>query len=873
MDIQFHSIQTTRDKIRLYRFRKQVFVDEEIRFSHSSDHISDVYDSIDETVNLAAFCNGRIVAALRVTAEGDAGLPVDAHWDFSAFRSSLSGSCASFGWLCCTRAFRHRKGLIKTLVKQGVNVAEKGNHAHILAVIHPPVYDILRHSFGVRQIAAPFRDRHLNLEMIPIHARVDEVLDRLDRSEYERPAPRRKTPDPGRRLKALGFRGKYHFMEQALSRNLGILSLAEQEKLMSARVAIPGLGGVGGQHLVTLVRSGIGRFHIADFDIFEPVNINRQYGARLSGMNRAKSEVMYREALDINPFLEIREFPGGVNRENLDDFLDGVDLVADAMDFFSIDIRRRIFNRARERKIPVITAGPLGFSAAMLIFMPDTGMDFDTYFNLHNALDTEEQLTRFFVGLAPRATQSAYIDPLYVSMKEKRGPSTGAGCQMCSGVLAAEAVRILLNRPGIKAAPYFFQYDPYTRQFIRGYLFMGNRHPLQRLKAWMVRRRLNRAILPETPPCPPVPETPPGNDMPLGSISHDILTYLIRAGCRAPSGDNVQPWSFSWKPPRLRVFLDPGADPSFFNVNQAATRIACGAAVENILLAAGRFGMSGTVTCLPDPAQPDLAAEIRLSMDHTPESPLQRFIWERHTNRTRFNGRPIPGPDMDRLNQSLTNFKDARLTLIEDRRTIRQIAGLVYEADVIRSLRRDLHTHFMKMIRFTPEAAMMTRDGLPLKNLEAGLAGEHFLRYCRPWPVMRLVNMLGLGRAIPRQSAQWACQSSAMGLISIRGKGPAQEITGGRALERLWLTATRLGISFQPLTAVTLFRIRWDLGMQDRFSMPHQQRLAGIWPLYDQLLDVRREDTPIMLFRLGYGRAVSCRTLRKYAGCGAGISQ
>ena len=52
--------------------------------------------------------------------------------------------------------------------------------------------------------------------------------------------------------------------QEAFSRNEGLISKEEQEVLRNSRIAIPGLGGVGGVHLMTLARVGIGKFHIAD---------------------------------------------------------------------------------------------------------------------------------------------------------------------------------------------------------------------------------------------------------------------------------------------------------------------------------------------------------------------------------------------------------------------------------------------------------------------------------------------------------------------------------------------------------------------------------------------------------------------------------
>ena len=78
----------------------------------------------------------------------------------------------------------------------------------------------------------------------------------------------------------------------AFSRNLGWVTEAEQAVLRSRRIAIAGLGGVGGSHLLTLTRLGVGKFNIADLDVFELANFNRQAGASLSHIGRTKVEVL-----------------------------------------------------------------------------------------------------------------------------------------------------------------------------------------------------------------------------------------------------------------------------------------------------------------------------------------------------------------------------------------------------------------------------------------------------------------------------------------------------------------------------------------------------------------------------------------------------
>ena len=275
----------------------------------------------------------------------------------------------------------------------------------------------------------------------------------------------------------------------AFRRNLGLIDEAEQAKLRHSRVAIAGMGGVGGVHLITLARLGIGAFHIADPDQFETANFNRQYGAMVRNLGQDKVDVMAQEALQINPDLQLKTFSGAIDERTVGEFLEGVDVFIDGIDFFCIAARKLLFREACKRGIWSITAGPLGFSTAWLVFDPK-GMSFDEYFDLRDDLPEVEQVAAMAVGLCPAATHIKYLDLRHVDLKSGRGPSAGLACQLCSGVAAAEVLKILCNRGTLRPAPYYCQFDAYRQMFRRGYLWWGNRHPLQRLKRAILRKRL-----------------------------------------------------------------------------------------------------------------------------------------------------------------------------------------------------------------------------------------------------------------------------------------------------------------------------------------------------------------------------------------------
>jgi molybdopterin/thiamine biosynthesis adenylyltransferase len=283
--------------------------------------------------------------------------------------------------------------------------------------------------------------------------------------------------------------------DMAFSRNLGWITKQEQELIKKKRIAIAGLGGVGGVYLITLVRMGFVKFNLADFDVFEIQNFNRQAGASLSSIGKKKLDVMIQMAKDINPEIEINPFPEGVKIENMNDFLKDVDIYLDGLDFFCLEIREAVFAKTHSMGIPAITVGPIGMGATLVNFLPG-GMSFDEYFGLSKTNDKNIKALLFAIGLSPKRIHASYlVDPSKMDFANQKAPSTPMGCQMCSAVAASEILKIILKRGPVSQAPNSIQYDAYLNKTSYSWVPFGYKNPIQRLRIFLGKKMYSKMLL------------------------------------------------------------------------------------------------------------------------------------------------------------------------------------------------------------------------------------------------------------------------------------------------------------------------------------------------------------------------------------------
>lgn len=143
-------------------------------------------------------------------------------------------------------------------------------------------------------------------------------------------------------------------MREQFARTQIIYGASSMEKLYAAKVAVFGVGGVGGYVAEALARSGIGHLLLVDNDTVSVTNINRQIIALHSTVGKSKVRVMKERCQDINPNIMIEEKECFFLPENSDSFdFEGYSYIVDAVDTVSAKIE--LIKKAKEAGVPVIS--------------------------------------------------------------------------------------------------------------------------------------------------------------------------------------------------------------------------------------------------------------------------------------------------------------------------------------------------------------------------------------------------------------------------------------------------------------------------------------------------------------------------------------
>lgn len=578
---------------------------------------------------------------------------------------------------------------------------------------------------------------------------------------------------------------------QAVSRNIGWVTLAEQRLLSEKRVAIAGMGGVGGAHLITLVRLGITRFHLADFDEFGVENFNRQAGAKMSSVGQPKLATLIQMARDINPNLEIVEFAAGVTVENIDDFLKGVDVYVDGLDFFALQIRRLMFDKAYKAGIPAVTCAPLGMGVSNLNFVPG-GMTFEEYFQMEGYSE-QEQYLRFFVGLSPGRLHSPYlVVPEAINLPAKKGPSTIMACELCAGVAATQVLKLILNRGSVVSAPRCLQFDAYRNKFKISWRPGGNNNWLNKLAISIgTKMLLNQA-----------PQQPPRVE-PIA----DPLLYVLDQARWAPSGDNTQVWRFRRTGElSFDVLATDTRDWVVYDLKGEASNMAHGALLETAAIAASTRGYRLEITKIDrsDERNPIYSCQLVADPSINADA-LAPYIELRSVQRKPMGTRPLTLQEKHELETSLP--AGVKVHWFEGSELKWQVAKLMYGNAYTRLIMKEGYDVHSKIIEWD---AKFSKDKIPDQALGVDAVTAKLMKWTLgKWERFEFMAKYLGGTILPRIQLDFVtslrCSAHFVLYTENTVDGLDEHMQAGRALQRFWLTAAKLGLGFQPEQTPVIF--------------------------------------------------------------------
>ena len=629
-------------------------------------------------------------------------------------------------------------------------------------------------------------------------------------------------------------------------RNCYKIEPAEQAALRRRTIGVVGLS-VGRASVATMALEGVGgRFRLADFDALELSNLNR-LRCSVADLGTNKAVLAARELQEIDPYLDVEVWSDGVTEDNLDDFLEGLDLLVEECDELSIKVLLR--ERCRARRIAVVME------------TSDRGLlDIERF-----DLDPERPIFHGLVGDVSAKALAGLSDQDKVPFALRV-----LGVQSMSPRLAASLVEIgesVTGWPQLASAVALgggLLCDT-ARRMLLGRLTCSGRFyvDLQGLIAPQAAVELDVVPFGDAPAVVEHEATPPLGPRGRGAVTEAEARAIVGWGIRGPSGGNNQGWRFEWDGRRLRCAVDPGRVQTFLELARTGSILSVGAAVENMVLAAGAFGLSADVVFQPEGGDSDVVCDLQFSRDDSVvPDPLAEHMAARCTTRARGPGRRLAPDDRDGLVRVAT-AAGARLVFVDDAAGLERLGRVVGACDRLAMQHESVHRELMNDLRWTRAELARRRDGLDVDTLDVREFEKAAMRVVSRWPVMEVVRGFDGGAALETASRRAVSEAAAMGIVSMPGTDARAHFDGGRAVERVWLEVTARGIAMQPMTVLVALLARLVRANGDGFSEQQRQRLSALREEVDALFERPRDGADVMLFRLAYAPVENRRSVRR----------
>lgn len=280
------------------------------------------------------------------------------------------------------------------------------------------------------------------------------------------------SPDPNTVYRMLPKNPDEEFYRERIDRNIGWITKEEQEMLRAKAIGIAGCGGMGGLLAQICVRLGMGEIHIADCEVFDVSNLNRQFAARRDTLGVSKAFSTARALRAISDDCTLVVYPQGISKDTVEQFLAPCDVVCDEIEFWAVGARILLHQQARMKGVPIFNCNTIGFGTRCFFFTPTSGTMEEclgmTYekasmiqSRIQNKSATKEEIRfvmdRVIDGLLPELSE--YCDDKDFSNRESfytrvfqegKAPIIATNPPMATGFLADRILLYLLKSSSVK---------------------------------------------------------------------------------------------------------------------------------------------------------------------------------------------------------------------------------------------------------------------------------------------------------------------------------------------------------------------------------------------------------------------------------------
>lgn len=344
-------------------------------------------------------------------------------------------------------------------------------------------------------------------------------------------------------------------------------------------------------------------------------------------------------------------------------------------------------------------------------------------------------------------------------------------------------------------------------------------------------------------------------------MKEDIIK-ILEIAVHAPSGENCQPWRFVVSNNKIKVFNLPEKDLSLYNFNQFGSYVAHGALIENIIISAKEIGYSTDFSLFPDQQNNNHISTLTLNKaEKDSKDKLFPFITKRVSNRNLYEEKLLDSEQQNKLVLVAKEIDGVELRLVSEKEKKIKLAKSLSVSDQLLFENKKLHDFLFSHIVWDEKESQDKKSGFYIKELALPVLIEKIFKFLRDWDKVKIFNKFGFSKIAAKGNVKLYSKVSAIGAILSKNNTPKDYVLAGRAMQRVWLEATKLGLNIQPVTGVIFFMQRiLGNGAQD-FSQEHISMIKNSYRKISEIFNTNQK-TISMLFRIGYAKEPKAKSLR-----------